>query len=343
MMAGTMRRRSAARALAVTLVWPVLARADAAVSYDERPDVRLFATEVATRRGWDADWVLAQLAEARLRPASQRLMMPGPGGRRPDWGAYHDRFVEPRRIGAGADFWRRHADTLARAEARFGVPPEIVVGIIGVETFYGRVMGSHRVLDALATLAFDFPTGRSDRSPYFREELEEFLLLARREGIAPASVRGSYAGAIGLPQFMPGSINRFAIDFDGDGHVDLHGSSVDAIGSVARFLAEHGWQRGLPTHYSVVPPADGAARARLLGPDIVPSFTAAQMLDAGAVLSDAGRAHVGPLALVMVENGDRPPSHYAGTTNFFSLTRYNRSSYYALAVIHLGQAVRAEL
>ncbi len=338
-----MRRRTAALALATPLWWPGHGRADAAAGYDERPEGRTFAADVASRQDWPLDWVLAQLREARLRTASQRLMMPGPGGRRPDWGAYHDRFVEPRRIAAGVEFWRTNEAALARAEADFGVPREIVVGIVGVETFYGRVMGSFRVLDALATLSFDFPEGRSDRSGYFREELEAFLVLARREGADPASVMGSFAGAMGLPQFMPSSINRFALDFDGDGRVDLHHSATDAIGSVARFLAEHGWQRGLPTHYTVVAPSNDAARARLLGPDIVPSFSAAEMIAAGAVLSDAGRAHTGPLALVMVENGDRAPSHYAGTGNFFSLTRYNRSSYYALGVIHLGQAVRAGL
>ncbi len=316
-------------------------RADAPAGFDERPEVRAFAAELAAARQLDADWVLAQMREARSRPAVQRLIMPPPPGQPRNWRAYHDRFVEPRRIAAGVAFWNEHAEVLARAETRFGVPAEIVVGIIGVETFYGRVMGRHRVLDALATLAFDFPSGRSDRSAFFRDELGEFLVLARREGFAPASVVGSFAGAIGLPQFMPGSINRHAIDFDGDGHVDLHASAADAIGSVAQFLAAHGWQRGMPTHFSVVPPADAAARTRLLAPDIVPSFSADEMQHAGATLEAAGRQHAGPLALVMVDNGDAPPSHFAGTANFFALTRYNRSSYYALAVIHLGAAVQA--
>ncbi|MBI3154010.1 MAG: lytic murein transglycosylase B [Burkholderiales bacterium] len=337
-----MRRRTAAQVVATALVWPVASLADAPPSYDERPEVRAFADEVATRRGWSAGWVLAQLREARLMPAAQRLMMPLPDGRKRNWDAYRERFVEPIRIAAGSAFWRANEAALARAEARFGVPPAIVVGIVGVETFYGRRMGSFRVLDALATLAFDFPAGRSDRSAYFREELEEFLILARRERLAPASVMGSFAGAIGLPQFMPGSINRHAVDFDEDVRIDLMESAADAIGSVARFLAEHGWQRGMPAIYAVQPPADEAARSRLLAPDIVPSFRAAEMLAAGAQLDEAGRRHDGPLALVMVENGDdAPPSHFAGSANFFSLTRYNRSSYYALAVIHLGQAVQA--
>jgi len=311
--------------------------------FDVRPEVRRFAEEAAARRSLDDGWVLRQLAQARLKPASQKLMMPAPPGQPKNWQAYHDRFVEPRRILAGVEFWQANADALTRAETRYGVPPEIVVGILGVETFYGRIMGSFRVLDVLATLAFDFPEGRSDRSAYFREELEEFLVLARREGIDPVSVQGSFAGAIGLPQFMPGSINRYATDFDDDGHVDLSASAEDAIGSVAQFLAEHGWQRGLPTHYAVRPPEYAAARARLLGPDIVPTFSREEMEAAGATLADEARAHGGKLALVMVENGTEAPSHFAGTENFFSLTRYNRSSYYALAVIHLGAAVRRSL
>jgi membrane-bound lytic murein transglycosylase B len=315
----------------------------APVPYAARAEVRTFAAEVAARRQWDAAWVLAQIGHAELKPAAQKLMLPPPAGQPKNWAAYRDRFVEPRRILAGIDFWKANADALARAEARFGVAPEVIVGIIGVESFYGRVLGNFRVLDVLVTLAFDFPAGRSDRSAFFREELEEFLLLARREGLPTTAPRGSFAGAIGLPQFMPGSVNRHALDFDGDGHVDLQGSAADAIGSVAQFLANHGWQRGLPTHHAVTPPPADAARAALLVPDIVPSFSAAQLEQAGAVLTDSGRAQTGLLALVSVDNGNEAPSYFAGTPNFYALTRYNRSSYYALAVIHLGEAVKRSL
>ena len=316
--------------------------ASAPAGYDQRAEARAFAADVAQRRGLDADWIVEQLAQARLRPAAQRLMMPAPPGQPKNWAAYRARFVEPQRIEAGAAFWRANADVLSRAEAIHGVPAEIIVGIIGVETFYGRVMGSFRVIDALATLAFDFPSGRSDRGSYFREQLEEFLVWTRREARAPTAVVGSFAGAIGLPQFMPGSINRYAVDFDGDGHIDLHDSAIDAIGSVARFLAEHGWRRGQPTHYPVTPPADRGARARLLAPDIVPGFGATEFAALGAALDEAGLGHDGPLALVMVENGDDAPSYVAGTENFYVLTRYNRSSYYALAVIELGAAIRRQ-
>jgi len=195
------------------------------------------------------------------------------------------------------------------------------------------------VLDALATLSFDFPAGRRDRSPYFRSELEELLVLARREGKDPASLRGSYAGAWGLPQFMPGSINRHAIDYDQDGRIDLMHSPADVIGSVANYMANHGWQRGMPTHFSVLPPADAAARTTLLGPDILPSFTATQMSSLGAELDAAGQAHGGQLALVELQNGADAPQFVAGTANFYAITRYNWSSYYAMAVIELGAAL----
>ena len=330
-------------ALIVVSTLLLATRPAAASGYDSRPEARAFAADVAQRRQWDSAWVLAQLREAKLRPAAQKLIMPPPVGQPKNWAAYRDRFVEPRRILAGTEFWKANAAALARAEERFGVPPEVVVGIVGVETFYGRVMGNFRALDVLATLAFDFPPGRSDRSAYFREELEELLVLAQREKVAPATLKGSFAGAIGLGQFMPGSINRHALDFDGDGHVDLTGSSTDAIGSIANFLALHGWQRGLPATHPVTPPTDAAALARLLAPDIVPSFDAAAMAAAGAALTDAGRGHTGLLALVMVENGHLPPSYSAGTANFYTLTRYNRSSYYALAVLALGEAVKASL
>ncbi len=309
------------------------------LAYGARADVLAFAQEVTLRHGFDPGWVASQLGRAHKLPVVQRLLMPPPAGTAKNWAAYRARFVEPQRIDAGLQFWRANEAWLARAEERFGVPAEIVVGIVGVETFYGRVMGHFRLIDALATLSFDFPKGRSDRSEFFRSELEELLVLARREQIEPASLRGSFAGAMGLPQFMPGSVNRHALDFDEDGHVDLHGNPADVIGSVARYLAEHGWQRGLPTHFSVAVPVDSSDRAHLLAPDITPTFSTAQFLQRGAELDADARAHAGLLALIELQNGTAAPSYVAGTANFYAVTRYNRSSYYAMAVIDLGRAV----
>ncbi|HEY1394431.1 MAG TPA: lytic murein transglycosylase, partial [Methylibium sp.] len=226
-----------------------------------------------------------------------------------------------------------------QAEEMYGVPPEIVVGILGVETIYGRQMGGYRALDALATLSLDFPKERKDRSDFFRTELEQYLVLCHGEGVDPLALKGSYAGAMGMPQFMPSSWNKYAVDFDGDGRVDLVNSPADAIGSVAHYLAEFGWQRGLPTHYEVAAPVDTTERAALLAPDILPSFTAAQFAEHGAGLPEAARGYDGLLALVELQNGDAAPGYVAGTTNFYAITRYNWSSYYAMAVIELGQTV----
>lgn len=296
-----------------------------------------FAAEHAASLNQTPAQIAALLAQARLLPSVQRLIMPTPAGTAKDWMAYRDRFVEPRRLQAGLAFWEAHAEALARAEERYGVPAEIVLGIIGVETFYGRIMGGFRILDALATLSFDFPAGRSDRSPFFREELHQFLLLCQRDGLNPLALKGSYAGALGLGQFMPGSWMRHAVDFDGDGHADLINSPADAIGSVANFLAQHGWQRALPTDYTVAAPAGTAERAQLLAPDVRPTFTPAQMQALGAQLSEAGQEHTGKLALIELQMGDAAPVYVAGTDNFFVLTRYNQSAYYAMAVISLGR------
>ena len=328
--------RPRARARAAT---GVATAAATVAAYASREDVARFASELAERRGWDLAWIERQLARAQRLPVVQRLIMPPPAGTAKNWQAYRARFVEPSRIQAGLRFWDSHAAWLERAESQYGVPAEIVVGIVGVETFYGRIMGDFRLIDALATLAFDFPAGRRDRSAFFRTELEELLALAQQQGIAPDSLRGSYAGATGLPQFMPSSINLYAVDFDGDGRIDLHGSGADVVGSVANYLARFGWQRGMPTHHAVAPPVDTTARATLLAPDILPSFTAAQMTERGAVLGPEGQAHEGPLALVELQNGDAAPSYVAGTQNFYVVTRYNWSSYYAMAVIDLATEI----
>ena len=311
-----------------------------APAYANNADAQAFAADVAERRGLSRLWVLSHLGRAQRIAAVQQLIMPPPAGTAKNWAAYRARFIEPQRIQAGLNFWRANPAWLADAEQRYGVPPDIVAAIIGVETFYGRVTGGFRVLDALATLSFDFPAGRKDRSAYFKTELEEFLVWTQREGLNPVAIKGSFAGAIGLPQFMPTSINQFAVDFDGDQHIDLQGSHADVIGSVANFLAQHGWQRGLPTHFAVSVPVDAAERAVLLGPDILPSFSAADFTARGAVLDAAGQLHNGSLALIELQNGDLAPSYVAGTQNFYVVTRYNRSSYYAMAVISLAQALR---
>jgi membrane-bound lytic murein transglycosylase B len=331
--------------LAALLCLSLLAAPVLAKPLGPRPALMAFADELAAAEGWNAPALRRQLAQAQHLPKVRQLILPAAAGASKNWAAYRDRFIEPRRIDAGLAFWAEHEAALARAESSYGVPAEVVVGIIGVETFYGRITGGFKVLDALATLAFDFPAAHpraAQRQAFFRNELAEYLRLTKAEGLEAASLKGSYAGALGWPQFMPGSWRRFAVDFDGDGHVDLMTSPVDAIGSVAHFLAEHGWVPGQTTHYSVTPPTDAAERARLLAPDIKPSFSASELLAAGAQPSEAALDHVGPLALIELQNGAAaPPTLLLGTANFYVVTRYNWSAYYALAVIELGQRIKA--
>ena len=311
------------------------------VIYGSRDDVRQFGDDVASRQNLDATWVRAQLEQARYLPVVARLMSPPPAGSAKNWAAYRARFIEPVRLRAGRAFWDANQRWLAEAEARYGVPPEIVIGIIGVETVYGQQMGSFRVIDSLATLAFDYPVGRRDRRPFFRDELENYLRLCADQHVDPSSLRGSYAGAMGMPQFMPSSIRKYAVDFDADGRIDLHGDSADVIGSVAHYLAEFGGQRGLPTYFEVGTPVDASDRAALLGPDILPTFTAAEFGQRGAWLPAVASQHEGKLALIELQNGNAAPSYVAGTANFYAITRYNWSSYYAMAVIELGQAIKS--
>jgi membrane-bound lytic murein transglycosylase B len=322
--------------------------------YASREEAMRFADDVAERRNLDKEWVRQAIGQARFIPTVQRLMRPmqpsASGVVWKNWRVYRSRFIDPVRIQAGVKFWREHAAALERAEAEFGVPAEIIVGIIGVETIYGRDMGSFRVMDALATLAFDFPkTEKRDRSPFFRDELEQFLSLKNRTGIDPLAMRGSYAGAMGLGQFMPSSWVKYAIDFDGDGKVDLFNSPVDAIGSVANYFKSFGWKTGQPTHYPVSFDAARLDKEALLAPDILPTFSAESFQAKGAILSGAALTHFGPLALVELQNGDPALSatnaqqYVAGTENFYVITRYNWSSYYAMSVIDLGAEVKAAL
>lgn len=301
-----------------------------------------FADELAERRNLDREWVRQAIGQARQLPAIARLMLPPPPGTPKNWRVYRSRFVEPIRIRAGVRFWQANRETLERAEREYGVPVEIIVGIIGVETIYGQQMGSFRVMDALTTLAFDFPAAHPRapaRTEFFRGELEQFLSLTHRTGTDPFTPLGSYAGAMGLPQFMPSSWVKYAVDFDGDGKVDLFASPADAIGSVASYFKGFNWQPGLPTHFAVKFDEAKLDKDALLAPDILPTFSVESFTAKGAVLEGEALAHTGPLALIELQNGAEPPSYVAGTENFYAITRYNWSSYYAMAVIELGREV----
>lgn len=313
------------------------------VPYATHEEAMRWADEVAARRGLDPAWVRQAIAGAQFLPVVSRLMQPAPPGTPKNWRVYRSRFIDPVRIAAGVRFWRENEATLQRAHRDYGVPPEIIVGIIGVETIYGQQMGTFRVLDALATLSFNFPESHpraAERTAFFRGELEQFLVLQAQRGADPLQPVGSFAGAMGMPQFMPSSIVRWAIDFDGDGRIDLTRSTADVIGSVANYFRSYGWQPGMPTHYPVRFDSERLDLEALLAPDILPTFSVPSFLAKGAVLDGAAVQHQGPLALVELHNGDAEPSYVAGTENFYVITRYNWSSYYAMAVIELGQEVR---
>ncbi|MEJ8851936.1 lytic murein transglycosylase B [Variovorax rhizosphaerae] len=315
-------------------------------TYATRDDAMQFADEVAARRKLDPEWVRATIGGARMLTNVPRLMLPAPKGTPKNWHAYRARFIDPVRIAAGVRFWRNNAETLARAENEFGVPAEIIVGIIGVETIYGRNMGSFRVIDALSTLSFDFPQAHpraAERQAFFREELESFLSTESRTHEDPMRPLGSYAGAMGMPQFMPSSLAKYAVDYDGDGRIDLVNNTVDVIGSVANYFKAFGWKRGMPSTFPVQFDEARLQKATLLAPDIVPTFGADSFVAAGAVLDAQAASFKGLLALIELQNGGDAPTYVAGTQNFYVITRYNWSSYYAMSVLDLGREVKAAM
>ena len=338
-----------AKAAAKSHAGAVRHRAQALASmplYATRSDAMAFARELAERRQLDATWTQQVVGQARYMPPIAQAVLPATGPSAKNWKLYRERFVEPKRIAAGVAFWQMHRATLERAQEQTGVPAEIIVGIIGIETLYGKNAGGYRVIDALCTLAFDFPTSHpraAQRTAFFQGELEAYLALAARNHMNPLGLRGSYAGAMGMPQFMPSSWEKYGVDFDGDGRVDLYNSPQDVIGSVANYFKAFQWQPGMPTHYALQLDPHSADLATLLLPDIKPTFSPFDMVAHGARLDTAGMQHHGALSLLELQNGAEAPLYLAGTDNFYAITRYNWSSYYALAVIELGRAIAQAL
>jgi membrane-bound lytic murein transglycosylase B len=221
----------------LALVLAVLSTPALAQGYAARPEVRAFIDEMVARHGFLEAELRGVFANAqRVDPVLQSILPE----KQPTWSEFRSQFLNEKRVAAGLEFWRANRKSLERAEREYGVAPQFIVAIIGVETYYGRHPGRYRVVDALTTLAFDYPA----RATFFRSELEQYLLFVRDSGVDVFAVKGSYAGAIGIPQFMPGSARRYAVYFDGDGRIDLLGSAPDAIGSIANFLRRHGWRPG---------------------------------------------------------------------------------------------------
>jgi membrane-bound lytic murein transglycosylase B len=321
--------------LATGLPTSASAQPKPAATYDSRPEVQEFIERMVQEHAFDRAGLQALFGQLRPSERVIHLMTPTTGGTfRRSWREYRARFIEPTRINGGLDFWQANGAHLKLASATYGVPEEIIVAIIGVETIYGRNTGKFRVAEALSTLAFDYPS----RARYFLSELEQFLLFARENRIDPLEPLGSYAGAIGTPQFMPGSIRSFAVDLDQDGRIDLRNSSADAIGSVASFLSRHGWVPGKPTHFPVAI-ADPAQAKPFVDAGPVPSFTILELSDAG-ITSSAEIAQEEKLVLADLVNVDAPTDYVLGTQNFYAITRYNRSYFYAMAVIDLATTLR---
>jgi membrane-bound lytic murein transglycosylase B len=250
------------------------------------------------------------------------------------WHEFRRRYVDSARINGGVAFWREHAATLARARREFGVPEEIIVATIGVETTYGRHTGRFGVLEALTMLAFNYPP----RAELFRSELTQYLLLAREARIDATSMKGSYAGAIGIPQFLPSSYRRYAVDFDGDGKRDLVNSPADAIGSVANYYKLHGWRAG--EAIAVPVEVDSGSAIELLAMGIKPQLKVSELMRRG--VSPAAPVEDGSAAALITAESETGPSYWLGLNNFYVITRYNRSINYALAVHELARELRAQ-
>lgn len=317
-----------------------------------REDVRAWVDATALQLVVPREEIARIVADAHVVPEIQRLILPTPTPAKPrTWKGYRARFLDPIRINGGLAFWTQHAAALDRAQQRFGVPPEIIVAIAGVETVYGRLQGNYRVIDALATLGFAWPAeAPRDRSAYFRGELAQFIALSWERDLDPLKVRGSYAGAIGIAQFMPGSIRQFAVDFDDDTRIDLHDDAEDAIGSIANFLAAHGWRADLPVALHASVPEQGYAT--FIAHDLVARYGTDEFAAAGiGCAGDDGivrtqtatpvAADAAPrFGLVDLESPDLPTEYRCATGNFFAITQYNRSFFYAAAVMDLAATLR---
>lgn len=310
----------------------------AAGDYGHRPDVAAFIDEMVTAEGFDATALESVFAAAKFQqPIVDAISRPAE--KVMTWRTYQDIFLTDTRVAAGREFMQLQHDALSRATEAHGVPAEVITAIIGVETLYGTRKGSWRVIDALATLAFDY----SPRAKFFRSELKHFLLLAREESVDPLRPVGSYAGAMGYGQFISSSYRHYAIDFDDDGKRDIWENPVDAIGSVANYLAKHGWQKsGAVTLQTSAPSAE---LEQAYNVNLKPSISLAALAERGldiaaatayAPAADLAGTEVAPIRL----EGKQGAEYWLGFKNFYVITRYNHSNLYAMAVYQLSERLR---
>ncbi len=305
--------------------------------YLQRPETQTFIQRMVTEHGFSESKLEALFAEAERKDSILKAIS-RPAERSKPWYEYRNIFLTDTRIDQGVKFWQANEETLNRAADQFNVAPEIIVAIIGVETRYGRHAGSYRVVDALSTLAFDYPP----RSGFFGRELEQFLLLAREEGIDPLSLKGSYAGAMGFGQFIPSSFRAYAVDFDGDQRRDIWNNTSDAIGSVANYFAKHGWRQNDEVIVrAVLPDGPNQQIDEVANSSLKPAISATELRRIGVLISNSHAAPDSPFALFRMQ-GEHNPEYWLGMHNFYVITRYNRSRLYALAVYQLGQSIAQE-
>lgn len=309
------------------------------------PYLQAWANELAELQSIPLNSIENLLKTANYNAQAARLMTPSKTGIKRSWSTYKNRFIEPIRIKAGLDFWQKHEATINHSAQQYGVPPEIIVSIIGVETIYGNYTGDFNVLDALLTLGFSYPdNSRPERGQLFRDQLADLIVLHHQGKLDATTAKGSFAGAMGLPQFMPGSLMRYAVDADGDGTIDLHNSVPDITASVANFLIEHGWQPGLPV-FAPVELNDSQAKTLVDG-GLKPLLNWEQIKQSQAIKNAPESNHAWkeqPLGIIDLAEQSRGTAEYRlATPNFFAITSYNRSYFYAATVADFAQLLLVE-
>ena len=316
------------------------------IDFQTAPEIQQFIDDMVVRNAFNADELRQIFNRAKYSSKAVQLVKPAPSNKPKNWQAYRARFIDKTRIKAGVAFWNTYAQALDKAEQQYGVPAEIIVGIIGVETVFGKNVGNFRVIDVLSTLAFAYPDvpNKTARMTYFKSELEQSLLYAREMGLDPFSLLGSYAGAIGWPQFMPSSIRRYGVDFNDDGKIDLRNKPEDAIGSVAHYLQQHGWvKEGFLAYPAIL---QTSTPDTFVSKELVPSYTLqelATIIDVNQIPLNTNKQSLQNSSqlygFIDLQNGEQPTEYWVVSDNFFAITRYNRSYFYAMSVIDLGRAI----
>lgn len=321
--------------LSFTALLPIVSSGGQVQKLDHsQPEVQQFVEEMRVEHGFDEEQLKDLLAQVEIKQSILDAIS-RPAEKTVPWHKYRGIFLNQERIERGVEFWNENRDLVEQTASAFGIPPEIVVAILGVETLYGRRIGGYRVIDALSTLAFAYPP----RSRFFRSELKQFLLLSREESVEVLEATGSYAGAMGLPQFMPSSYRTYAVDSDSDGRRDLWGTLDDVLGSIANYLDAHGWQKDYPV---AIPARISSWRAlELRGESLELKETVGSLREKGLTfetdLPDDTRA------LLITLDGQDGKEYWVGFKNFYVLTRYNRSLMYAMAIHQLGQEIAGGL